>query len=306
MRPFIAIALIAVSSQWLTAKTLPLFGYQANLDRKGGFEIRKNVVYGVGAVKSGEATKELLADVFLPKGMRGFRKAAIVFVHGGGFEAGDKRDYHDDCRYFARKGFVAITINYRMRGDEPPIPPNERYLVAPYARAAVVDTKTALRWTHAQAESFGIDPDRIFLVGTSAGAIASLGAGVTGEQAFLNDFPGEPALPANSPGAPSYVRGIVDFCGGIFGMADSIDADDPPILIYHGIQDKTVPISMALEVRDRCLSVGLEYEFYPIEGGRHCPSQPAGNGKTLRELSFEFFLKRMDGRGEPVLRKASL
>jgi acetyl esterase/lipase len=225
--------------------------------------------------------------------MDGYRKAAILFVHGGGFRTGDKRAYRGECRYFARKGFATFTLNYRLSGDEPPLPAGEPVTVASYLKPALVDTKAALRWVHAHAGGFGIDPDRIFISGTSAGAIAAMAAVVTTGEAYLSDLPGQTVPAANSPGASTAVRGIIDFCGGLYGLVDSIDAQDPPILIYHGTNDPKVPFVQATAVRDRCLAVGLPCEFYPIEGKGHCPSQPAGNGKSLRQLTHEFILKRM-------------
>jgi para-nitrobenzyl esterase len=308
MRPnsaILAVAFAAVfGARCLSGAALPLFDYQGNQDRKGDYETRKDIAYGVGAIRSGKDTLTLRLDAFLPEGMDGFSKAALLFVHGGGFQTGNKREYRDECRYFARKGFAAFTISYRLRRDEPPLPAGEAVTVASYARPAFVDTKTALRWIHTHAAEFGIDPERIFISGTSAGAIAALAAGVTSNQAFVSDVPDRPAPAANSPGASTAVRGIIDFCGGLYGMVDSIDAQDPAILIYHGTRDPKVPYAEALAVRDRCSSVGLPCEFYPIEGRGHCPSQPAENGKTLRQLTYEFILKRLNpGQGGTVLQK---
>jgi acetyl esterase/lipase len=271
-----------------------LFDYAGNPGLNRDFETRKDLAYGIGAVRAGKDTLTLRLDAFLPLGLEGIRKAAIVFVHGGGFESGDKRAYRDDCRYFARKGFAAFSINYRLRRDEPPLPPGEPVTIASYARPAFVDTKAALRWVGAHAAEFGIDPERIFLAGTSAGAIAAMAAGVTGGEAFLGDLPGRAAPTANSPGASVAVRGIISFCGGLYGLVDSIDAGDPPILLYHGTEDRVVPFAEALAVRDRCRAVGLPCEFYPIEGKGHCPTRPAANGKTLRELTYAFILKRLE------------
>jgi para-nitrobenzyl esterase len=276
----------------------PLFDYAGNQDRRGDFETRKDLAYGIGAVRSGRDTLTLRLDAFLPIGMDGFRKAAILFVHGGGFESGDKRAYRDECKYFARKGFATFAINYRLRRDEPPLPAGEPVTIASYARPAFVDTKTALRWISARSPEFGIDPGRIFIAGTSAGAIAALAAGVTSGQAFRNDLPDRPVPAANSPEAPSSVSGIISFCGGLYGLVDSVDSQDPPILIYHGTEDRVVPFSEALAVRDRCRAVGLPCEFYPIEGKGHCPSGPAANGRTLSELTYAFILARLEPAGD--------
>jgi para-nitrobenzyl esterase len=296
---------ILLAAGSLSGQERPLFDYRSPPEGQIEVEVRKDLVYGKAAVNSGASFKDLKADAYIPRGLDGYRKAAIIFIHGGGFRSGDKRGYHVDGRYFASRGFVVFSINYRLKRDRAPLAPGQKPGIAAYARAAFVDGKTAVRWVHANAESFGIDPENIFLSGTSAGAVVALAAGVTGPDSFTTDIPGQPIPSSNSPGASNYVKGIIDFCGGLYGLIDSIDIRDPAILIYHGTRDRKVPFAQALAVRDKCMEAGVYHEFYPIEGKGHCPNQPAANGKDLRRLTHEFILTRMDTGDGPVLQKSS-
>jgi acetyl esterase len=89
------------------------------------------------------------------------RRAAVLFVHGGAFMDGHRNRtdmvYSNVPIFFARHGIVGINVGYRLGGD------------ATYP-GATEDVASALRWTQKHADELGIDLDRIFLMGHSAGA----------------------------------------------------------------------------------------------------------------------------------------
>lgn len=98
--------------------------------------------------------QDRLADVYVPDGDGPF--PAIIFLHGGGWRFGDRRLAPDLRRFFAESGFVMVSIDYRLSGEA----------IFP---AAVIDTKTAIRWLRRHAADYNIDPERIGLWGSSAG-----------------------------------------------------------------------------------------------------------------------------------------
>ncbi len=98
-------------------------------------------------------------DVFRPRGA-GSRRPVVIFVHGGGFSAGDKSPsalVENKARYFPAHGFVFVSVNYRL---------------APEVRQPVLtqDVAAAVAYVRAHAVEWGGDPDRLFLIGHSAGA----------------------------------------------------------------------------------------------------------------------------------------
>lgn len=115
--------------------------------------------------------KDRLADVYLPAGVGPF--PAVLFLHGGGWRFGDRRLAPDLARFCAAKGYVAVSIDYRL-SDEALFP------------AGVTDVVTAIRWMKANAATYHIDPTRIALVGSSAGAHLGMLAGLAPEQ-FASD-----------------------------------------------------------------------------------------------------------------------
>jgi len=270
--------------------SLPFYDYNTAEDNLLTHSVEKDLIYAKGAINNGEDTKDLHIDVYTPVGIEDYKKAALLYIHGGGFISGNKNYMRLPADYFSSRGFVVFSMEYRLKDDNPPGELTDKGLPI---HAAIVDAKAALRWIHANADTYNIDTNNIFISGSSAGAITALIAGITDEDLFVVDTVGGAIPASNSPGHPMDVRGIIDFCGGIFTYLDSLDSNDPPILIYHGTEDKQVHFERAEAIVKKAESVGLEYEFYPIEGAGHCPSAPAKNGKTLNQLSFEFMVKHM-------------
>ncbi|HEX3998045.1 MAG TPA: alpha/beta hydrolase [Pirellulales bacterium] len=81
----------------------------------------------------------------------------VFWIHGGGWMQGDKRDVQNKPKAFVDKGFVFVSTNYRLF-------PNTTI------KAMAGDVANAVRWTHDHAREFGGDPNRIFVMGHSAGA----------------------------------------------------------------------------------------------------------------------------------------
>jgi acetyl esterase/lipase len=102
-------------------------------------------------------------DLYLPKGGAGaHRRKTLVFIHGGGWQRGDKDRYRFLGRAYAKAGYVAVLINYRLY-------PQARF------PAFVEDAARAIGWVRANVRRYGGDPGRIYLMGHSAGAhIAAL------------------------------------------------------------------------------------------------------------------------------------
>jgi acetyl esterase/lipase len=115
--------------------------------------------------------RDRLADVYQPEGDGPF--PAILFLHGGGWRFGDRRLAPDLARHFGAYGFVMVSIDYRLSGEA-------------QFPAAVIDTVCAVRWMKAHARNFQIDPHRIGLLGSSAGAHLALLAAFAPE-AFASD-----------------------------------------------------------------------------------------------------------------------
>ncbi len=101
------------------------------------------------------ADKLQVLDVYSPKDARGL--PVVFWIHGGGWQTGDKADVQVKPQAFTDRGFVFVSINYRL-------------LPAVDMGTIVRDVAKAVRWVHDHITEYGGDPDRLLIMGHSAGA----------------------------------------------------------------------------------------------------------------------------------------
>lgn len=185
------------------------------------------------AVKEGE---ELKLDIYRTDSITQ-PQPCLVFVFGGGFKNG-KRDaelYMPFFTYFANKGFTVVSIDYRlgMKGQKAPGMLDYKPLLNAI-HMAVEDLYAATNYLLEHAEKFDIDPSRIIISGSSAGAITVL-------QADYMERDNHP--PANMLPAGFRYAGVISFAGGIFSKEGlpSYTERPAPTLFFHGSADRLVP-----------------------------------------------------------------
>lgn len=128
-----------------------------------GVKEYRDVVYTtIRKTKYGD--RDLHVDIFRPDDGKTY--PALLMVHGGGWNSGDKSLQVPMAQQIAARGYVTIPVEYRLIPE------------AVYP-AGLHDVKTAVRWVRANAEKYGIDPDHIAISGCSAGAQLATLVGVT-------------------------------------------------------------------------------------------------------------------------------
>jgi acetyl esterase/lipase len=225
---------------------------------------------------------------------------AVICIHGGGFRAGTREGYNKTCLTLAQHGYVALTITYRL-APKYPFP------------AAVHDCKAAVRWTKANAKKYGIDPDRIGVMGGSAGGHLAQFLGVT---ANVKEFEGD----GGNAGQSSRIVCVVNY----YGPSDftksygkSVDAAEvlplflggdlekarrqhirasplywvtpnaAPTLCIHGTKDKYVAHEQAVWIVDRLKAADVEAELLTLEGAGHGFS--GKDAETAEKAMIAFF-----------------
>lgn len=139
-------------------------GYKTPLD----VERQDDIVYGEDRVWQS-------LDVYRPRGAEG-ELPVIVSVHGGGWVYGTKEVYQFYCMDLCRRGFIVINFNYRL-SPEHPFP------------AALEDTNSVFSWLLENAAEYGIDTQRVYAVGDSAGAhILALYAASWAERRYAKEY----------------------------------------------------------------------------------------------------------------------
>ncbi len=178
-------------------------------------------------------------DLAMPSKTSDKPRPAIVVIHGGGFVRGDKRSeqFLDLALTYANKGYVCVTVNYRLDATKLP---------------CIEDVKCAVRWLRAHAEEYNIDPNRIGAYGNSAGAHLATMLGVSHTEERLEgdgpwqDFSSavQAVVSSATPTLPR-IRGEADFAVELIQPMSYVSADAPPMLLVHEESDPVVPVSQS-------------------------------------------------------------
>ncbi len=184
------------------------------------------------------ATKgeELELDIYRKVRSEERLRGAVIFVHGGGFYAGTRKEDNiaHFCDSLARSGYVAINMDYRLflKGESFHCDQPIARKIQAFATAAN-DIRSATLWILDHADTLRIDADAIFLAGSSAGAEAALHAAYwTSEQHQETGA----VLPADFR-----FRGIMAFAGALEDDELITPENALPTLLYHGSCDPLVP-----------------------------------------------------------------
>lgn len=215
---------------------------------------------------------DLLLDAALPESSR--PTPAVIIVHGGGWVRGDKRvDVRPLFKPLTDAGFAWFSISYRLATD-----------VTQFG-VAIDDVEAAVRYVKAHAAEYNIDPNRIALVGESAGgqlaAMAALRGGEAGTVKAVVAFYAPTDLVGllrNSNYIPAKIRSQVVgtpwerlVMAGLSQLspADNVRRDMPPFLLIHGTADPLVPFQQSEEMCSRMRKAGASCELAPIDGAGH-------------------------------------
>ena len=187
-----------------------------------------------------ERDTSLYLDVYKPEVPRA-DKAAVIMAFGGGFFSGERNNYimKDWAKALTDHGFTVISIDYRLGfKDSAAVASHKKLLKLPdlfkyCIDIAVEDCAAAVAWVHSNAGMLGIDPSRIILTGSSAGAITVLQL----DYCRANTLPEASALPPGwKPAA------VIPYSGGVMCRDSKLKyATDPaPTMLMHGKKDRIV------------------------------------------------------------------
>jgi acetyl esterase/lipase len=224
-------------------------------------------------IQYGEANGEkLLLDAHVPPGDG--KHPVVLIVHGGGWSSGDKET--DIVPVFApfATNFTWFTINYRLA-------PTNRW------PACYEDVQTAIRWVKAHATEYKGDPERIALMGYSAGGHLVTLAGTdsnaaTRVQAIVGFAPPtEIAREAQRRGdldhwvSMKYLLGRDSLDAATLKLMDDISpasriqAGLPPFLLVQGSADKTVLAEQTQDFQAKLKAAGVNCDWITITNGQH-------------------------------------
>ena len=235
--------------------------------------------------------RRLRLDVYLPNDppvdpKRG--RPVLLAIHGGGWRGGDKGDYGRSLAPLARHGLVVVAVEYRLSGPGVPSWPGN-----------LEDIREAVRWVRSHALDYGIDSDRVAVIGSSAGGHLALMLGTT---------PG---------GAPARVRAVIDFYGptdlrALYALRTPVDQairmllggtpetvparydaasplrhvapGAPPVLIVHGLADLLVPLDQSRSLAEALQKAEVPHRLLTVADARHGFGLKAGTRDLIPEI----------------------
>lgn len=250
------VALVAILTSLVLAACSPFVLLNATVPADG-YVKTAGVAYG-----EGERRK---LDIYRPTGAKGPLKT-IVFFYGGSWKWGSRDDYTFVAEALVSKGWLVVIPDYRLY-------PEVRF------PGFVEDGAKAVAWVKRNIDRYGGDPDRLYLMGHSAGGHIALM--LTLDEHFLaaegmsnHDIRATATLAAPAAFDPlkyASVRPIFE------KMADPsrsrpiefVDGDEPPLLLLHGLDDDTVYLSNTVDLAARVRQKGGQVTVKTYPGTSH-------------------------------------
>ena len=229
----------------------------------------------------------LKADVYLPS-EPGKNRPGILVLHGGSWQRGNKERMAEVARQLAAQGFVVMNANYRLAPDHP-------------YPAQIEDVRRAIQYMRSNANSWSMDPERIGVLGYSAGGHLAL---------LLGLLPGSPEYRVQAvatAGAPTDLTAYGDIVTmhrllqaeyrtnpEIYEQASPLyhaSRTAPPILLIHGTYDWIVPVHHARKLEEAMAEKGGSIRLVELPDG-HISTTTGVNEESLR-YTVDFFHHRL-------------
>jgi acetyl esterase/lipase len=299
-----SVALVVATLSWPLAA---VYGQQ-----KSPPEVRipDNVVLEADLEYGRAGDRSLRLDLLRPKDQGDRLLPVVVAIHGGGWENGSKESFRWPALSVAATGnYIGVSVGYRLTGEA----------IWP---AQIHDCKAAIRWIRANALKYKIDERRIGVTGHSAGGHLVALLGTSGGVQELEGDCGNPSYSSRvtcvvATSAPSDFIHFLEQRGSggrgsvikLFGgpPADHepaaraaspvtwASADDPPFLLFHGTEDRTVPFAQGESLAAALEMAGAQVTFVRVEGGGH--GLP---GREINQRRQNFFERHLRGQSVDI------
>jgi acetyl esterase/lipase len=206
---------------------------------------------------------------------------AILAIHGGGWRGGSKRGYGQMAASLVKHGYVVVAVDYALSAPGAPSWP-----------ANLEDLRAAVRWLRRNASVYHVDPNRVAVLGASAGAHLA---------ALLATSPEGPVRDSETP-TSARVQAVIDFYGptDLAALAETshgagpsvalflgggprdlpdryaaasparhVTRDTPPMLLIHGDADRHVPLDQSQRLAVALHAAGVPHQLTIVPGARH-------------------------------------
>lgn len=242
-----------------------------------GYSVTEGIRYASAPV----ANDERVGDFYRPDGAGPF--PAVLLVHGGSWQRGSRSEMVKFARRFADAGYAVYNVDYRLA-------PGHRY------PAQLDDVRAAFAWLHAHARERAVDPQRIAVMGYSAGAHLALLLGLSdaggaprpravvagAAPSDLTAYPDSPVLAALIGGTGAALPDVYADASPI----SHVSPDDPPVLLYHGALDGIVDVDQSRRLLEKLRSVGVAAQLLEEPWSGHATAYLIDGDSFRATLAF--------------------
>jgi dipeptidyl aminopeptidase/acylaminoacyl peptidase len=234
-------------------------------------------------ISYGEFSRQKL-NAFLPA-KRTKETPAIIFIHGGGWQTGDKKDFDGFASAFADSAIAAFTINYRYAGLMPKVGYEQQ----------LEDIELVIQFLDSKSREFVFNPNNICLLGHSAGGHLAL------LYAYRNNKNGKVDKVVSMAGPtdltnPRFlaIEGITDLVNTLTGNDSSKREDASPLKhakaitthLHHGKTDAVVPYQQSEELYEKIKDMNYKNRLWLIENSGHGFSLPEFSRITIETMDL--------------------
>ena len=264
----------SVSATGAAAVAAPAAARVRYIDPTFTVDVQRDITYATAVDVDGKADV-LTLDVYTPHGDMSAARPVFIYAHGGFFALGDKSEGASWGNRLAQRGYVVLSINYRLSSTfvTAPVDTDRERNEIDDAR---IDMQTAVRWVRSMAASLRVDPNKIAVGGSSAGAVTALGVAVHNEDVAVDQY----------PQYSSAVCTAVSYSGANDPLV--VDPGDAGAIFHHGTADTIVPFEQAQLTRDAMIASGLPVQWNEYAGvghGLNAESNAIADVRTIQWLA---------------------
>lgn len=272
-----------------------------------------SVTYG-SAKNYANSPQELKMNIFQPVGDTATNRPLLVLAHGGSFVSGNR--YLPDvtylCTEFAKRGYVCVSIQYRLGVNINEILTDLSQAGPQFANAlwrGTLDGRAAIRYLRANANTYKFSSGQVYLGGVSAGGVLGLHEAFLDTEAEVGTA--NPPIDtttigggieglSGTPGQSWRVKGVISLCGALGDVNWMRNNKNVSIFSVHGTKDETVPyktdfftyqslqigrLSGSFVVDSMAKVLGMKSMFYTFQDAPHVPFSP-GVGTTASSTAY--------------------
>jgi hypothetical protein len=272
-----------------------------------------SVTYG-SAKNYANSPQELKMNIFQPVGDTATNRPLLVLAHGGSFISGNRNlpDVTYLCTEFAKRGYVCVSIQYRLGVNLFEIQLDPSQAGPQFANAlwrGTLDGRAAIRYLRANANTYKFSSGQVYLGGVSAGGVLGLHEAFLDTEAEVGTA--NPPIDtttigggieglSGTPGQSWRVKGVISLCGALGDVNWMRNNKNVSIFSVHGTKDETVPyktdffsygslqigrLSGSFVVDSMAKVLGMKSVFYTFQDAPHVPFSP-GVGTTASSTAY--------------------